>query len=262
MARKAIDDVQLPPDGILMWDRPKQRVGKKAWKDEYGFDGGPDGGYQPNMSQDDANRWKAKLVGTRTGFPQVEIRKQAGPSLMLIIVNLGAGYSYKSNTPSYDLEEAGKPWTSKDLLPMSLVDRIGLQEVSAGTQVHISMNGPAMMDFEDLAHMHRAVEEAKAVLASLESAPGERSLQHIDFDEGIDVKAASEALADIPGVRVHLVLEKERFVVVSLVDSSLETIRSMPGVVRIRDRETITKDSNRALNVAYGFDEDEDEDEA
>ncbi len=259
MAKKAIDDVQLPPDGILMWERPKQRVSKKAWKEEYGFDGGPDGGYQPNMSQDDAQRWKAKLVGTRTGFPQVEIRKQAGPSLMLIIVNLGAGYSYKSNTPSYDVEEAGKRWNSRDIAPMSLVDRIGLQDVSAGTQVHISMNGPAMMDFEDLAHMREAIDEAKAVLVSLETAPGERSLQHIDFAEGTDVNAAAETLGGIPGVRVHLVLEEERFVVMSIVESAMDTIRSMKDVVRIRDRHAMHKDAVRALNVAYGLDDEEDD---
>jgi len=259
MAKKAIDDVRLPIDGVLMWDRPRQRVSKKAWKDEYGFDGGPDGGYQPNMSEDDANRWKAKLVGTRTGFPQVEIRKQAGPSLMLIIVNLGAGYSYKSRTPSYDVEKAEERWSSRDIAPMSLVDRIGLQDVSAGTQVHVSMNGPAMMDFEDLANMHKAVEEAKAVLASLETAPGERSLQHIDLAEDVDLAQTIERLAEIPGVRVHLVLESERFVVVSTVDAAMDALRGTRGVVRIRDRETIAKDAGRALNRAYGLDDDEDD---
>lgn len=260
---KAIEAVELPADGLLMWDRPKRAHSKEEWKEGYGFDGGPTGGYMPNMSDDDARRWKAKLVGTKTGFPQVEIRKQAGPSLMTIIVNLGAGYAYKGRTPAYDVEKARTHYVdSTRMKPMSLVDRIALQEVSAGTNVHMSMNGPALMDFQDMADMSRAIEEARAVLLSLETAPGERSLLHVDVAEGHDAASVAAELATIQGVRSHLVLPEERFVVLSVVATALPAIAAVEGVARTRGKDEFDRDGRRALNVAYGFPADDGEDEA
>lgn len=127
---------------VLMWDKPKKRLSTKDWKEAYGFDDGPAGGYQPNMSLEDQQRWKAKITGTKLGFPQVEIRKSfksVDAVQMLIIVNLGDGYTYKHRTP-------------KD---------------TKGINVHMSLNGGAQMSFQDIQDMNRAIEEAKQALIAL-----------------------------------------------------------------------------------------------
>lgn len=76
---------------ILTWDKPKKAMPVDEWK-SLSADGAPPGVYIPNMSEEDAERWRAKLVGTKRGNPQVEIRK-AGlrGTLALIIVSLGDG---------------------------------------------------------------------------------------------------------------------------------------------------------------------------
>jgi hypothetical protein len=122
---------------ILMWDKPARKVSVQEWKDDYGFEDGPAGGYIPNMSKADEKRWKAKLTGTKLGFPQVEIRKTAGASQMTIIVNLGQGYNYKQ------------------------------YKVRDGINVHVALNGPAQMTFEETNEMHQAIQEAKTYLEGL-----------------------------------------------------------------------------------------------
>lgn len=134
---------------VLSWDKPKKKLAPKDWKKSYGFEDGPDGGYVPNMSAEDNAKWKAKITGTKLGFPQVEIRKQAGQmSQMLIIVNLGKGYNYKT----YRAEDAGPYMCGQP---------------TKGINVHISLNGPAQLTFAEMAEMHLAVEEAKVALENL-----------------------------------------------------------------------------------------------
>ena len=57
---------------ILSWDIPKKVIPKDDWKKK-SFDGGPDGGYVPNMSKEDRLKWKAKHI--KGSDPRVEIRK-------------------------------------------------------------------------------------------------------------------------------------------------------------------------------------------
>lgn len=121
-----------------MWDKPERAKPIEQWK-EQSFEDGPAGAYIPNMSKEDAQRWKAKLVGKTTGHPQVQIRKTTKGSQMLIIVSLGEGYKYSYYTP----------------------------ENTKGVNVHIALNGPGMMTFEDMENMQKAVEEAKEYLHNL-----------------------------------------------------------------------------------------------
>jgi hypothetical protein len=156
--------------GVLFWGKPKKKLSTEAWKNDAGFDGGPDGGYMPNMSPEDEKRWKAKLTGTKLGYPQVEIRKTAG-SQMLVIVNLGKGYNYnhaKSENPEY----VGKTpadfvgtWHSR--FTQHDIDRRAYP--TRGINVHLSMNGPAIMTFQDMADLNAAVLEAKAALEEYEA---------------------------------------------------------------------------------------------
>ena len=122
---------------ILSWDKPKKLRTNEQHATMYASDGGPPGTYVPNMSDEDMEKWKAKLTGTRRGVPQVEIRKSFS-NQMLIIVSLG-GYSYKYYTPE----------NTKD------------------KNIHISLNGPLQMTFEDMQEMNAAIEEAKQFLQNL-----------------------------------------------------------------------------------------------
>ena len=75
---------------VLMWEKPKQVLSKADWAANQA-DSAPPGTFVPNMSEEDRMRWKAKLVGIKTGFPQVEIRRDS----TVIIVSL-RGYKYKN----------------------------------------------------------------------------------------------------------------------------------------------------------------------
>lgn len=136
---------------VLNWDKPKKVRTPQQNAENYGFEDGPTGGYQPNMSDADAASWKAKETGMKTGFPQVEIRKtfsaSAGATMCLIIVNLGKGYKYKS----YEPVASPKTWG----------------RTTAGINVHVSLNGPLQMTFKDVEEMHSAIQEAKDYLAAL-----------------------------------------------------------------------------------------------
>lgn len=130
---------------VLNWDKPKKVRTPQQNADHYGFEDGPTGGYQPNMSDADARSWKAKETGMKTGFPQVEIRKSFGATMCLIIVNLGKGYKYKYYEPN------PKGWGGS----------------TKGIQVHMSLNGPLQMSFKDVEEMNTAIQEAKDYLAAL-----------------------------------------------------------------------------------------------
>lgn len=178
---------------ILNWDKPKKARSKADWENYAGFDGGPVGGYVPNMSDADASSWKAKLVGHTKGRPQVEIRRQCGPSLLLVIVNLGTGYNYKQYVSDTDLDvhKTGAEYDAAMIAVEEERDRqyrrgysmadyyrkhpttdANLKEMqdrasTRGINVHMSMNGPAQMTFTEMAELNEAVLEAKFFLEEL-----------------------------------------------------------------------------------------------
>lgn len=123
---------------VLEWNKPKKAQPVEDWKTQ-SFDGGPDGGFIPNMDDEDRYKWKAKLTGQKLGFPQVEIRKSTQGGEMVIIVNLGKGYNYKGYRAEPDR------WSRS----------------TANKHIHIALNGPAIMTFEDFENMKLAIEEAK-----------------------------------------------------------------------------------------------------
>lgn len=131
--------------GILSWDKPKKAKTTAEWANDGGFDGGPVGGYLPNMSKEDEKKWKAKLVGKTTDHPQVEIRKTVNCQLLLI-VSLGKGYNYKY----YKANPTPRDGYS-----------------TKGINVHLSTNGALQLTFKEMQEMNEAVEEAKAFLINL-----------------------------------------------------------------------------------------------
>lgn len=153
---------------VLYWEKPAKSESVKNWKEGYGFEDGPTGGYIPNMSSADQARWKAKISGTKLGFPQVEIRKTAGCQ-MTIIVSLGEGYNYKHYRAIEERYE-GKTPSSPDLSWWRGVTQAEIDERARplkGINVHMALNGPAQMTFAEMAELNEAVAEAKGALERL-----------------------------------------------------------------------------------------------
>jgi hypothetical protein len=236
---------------ILLWDKPRQRVSKAKWKEEYGFEDGPTGGYQPNMSEDDERRWKAKVVGTKTGFPQVEVRKKAGASLMTIIVNLGDGYNYKYYNALPNLgENTPKPKsyceTQEDA---DYFDLCGGQ--TPGTNVHISMNGPSTFSFEEISEMTLVIEEAKDYLANL-IGPGERKpfVAYVDGDPG----EVGKTIDAIDGAKFHYALQSLKLVVFTSTANALIDIARMPEVSEVLTKADAVEREEAAYDKRHGYD--------
>jgi hypothetical protein len=136
---------------VLSWEKPKQVMSKEEWAESYGADGAPPGCFQPNMSPADIGKWKAKLVGQKTGFPQVEIRKDS----TVIILSL-TGYKYKwydTRRSEENLEKSRKYHrnASWDDWPL----------------VHIATAGPMQLSLEELDEMKRAIDEGLQYLRDL-----------------------------------------------------------------------------------------------
>lgn len=70
---------------ILSWDKPGKIMTEDEWR-SIAADGAPPGVYTPNMSAEDAARWKAKIIGSHGDHPRVEIRKSARGVQLLIVV--------------------------------------------------------------------------------------------------------------------------------------------------------------------------------
>lgn len=124
---------------VLMWDKPKRVMSSEEREDRYSADGAPPGTYVPNMSTADKARWKAKLVGKKVGFPQVELRKDG----MVIVLSL-KGYKYKH----YDLRQTkgARRWPT----------------------VHIALSGPMQLTLEELDELKLAIDEGMQFLRDLE----------------------------------------------------------------------------------------------
>lgn len=152
-------------DKVLCWDKPNKKLTTAEWKDSYGFEDGPTGGYVPNMSDDDAKKWKAKLVGSKTGYPQVEIRRTMRGGQLLLIVNLGAGYKYKHYVPG-----SHPPIDRSQFYALGDSDAEIDQMLSMHTQytegmnVHLAANGGLQLTFAEMTEMYQAVEEARQYL--------------------------------------------------------------------------------------------------
>jgi hypothetical protein len=165
---------------ILMWEKPKKVLTVDQWAEHYGFESGPTGGYLPNMSEADQLAWKAKITGTKLGFPQVEIRKTTDQgSQVMIVVSLGAGYNYKQyraiTTDTYFKDEAdyvkqcgpSAQWSDHKTIEEAKVGYDRWKHPTKGLNLHISTNGPIQMTFDELGHMNEAIAEAKLALESL-----------------------------------------------------------------------------------------------
>lgn len=135
---------------VLSWEKPKQLVSKEEWAENQA-DGAPPGTFAPNMSPADIGKWKAKLVGQKTGFPQVEIRKDS----TVIIVSLN-GYKYKyydTRRSQENLEKARK--YDKNV------------QFADWPVVHLASAGPMQLTYQELEELQSAITEALGFLYTL-----------------------------------------------------------------------------------------------
>lgn len=172
----------------LRWEKPK-RTRSKEEHAEISFEDGPKGGYVPNMSEADANSWKAKVTGTKLGYPQVEVRKTAGPALLLLIVNLGDGYNYKQ------YETKPSRWHHADREPWWRLH----DTRTFGIGLHVATNGGAQLTTEETLQLPLIIEEAKAVLNQLVKVPGERHHYALWLNKGEDFAALKEQIEELGG---------------------------------------------------------------
>ena len=136
----AVVDVKKEGKGekILFWGKPKKTMTKEEREESFASDSGIPGTYVPNMSDSDVKKWKAKLVGHKSGHPQVEISKDN-----TVIIIAYYGYKYKHY----------KPEDTKEI------------------NVHISSSGPIQWSFEDYDNFQKTIKEAMVVLNKKENQP-------------------------------------------------------------------------------------------
>ena len=120
-----------------------------------GFDGGPVGGYVPQMSDADAVRWRAKLVNRGKDGARIELKKKftginngQGSTQVSMIVALD-GWDYAAKHEARTAKAPTSDWFHTD---------------TRGLNVRMSMNGPLLMTFEQFAEINQAVQEAADVL--------------------------------------------------------------------------------------------------
>lgn len=125
---------------ILTFEKPKKITNDP--ESLGGFCGGPEGGYIPNMSQEDIEKYKAKKVGGEV--PRVEIRV-SHPSEVLIKVKNKFINPPKNvwNDPSWKL---ARDHGSKN--------------------IKISMNGPVELTFDEWEIFKEAINEAVSIMQS------------------------------------------------------------------------------------------------
>jgi hypothetical protein len=133
---------------VLMWDRPPPVVSKEEWLNR-SADSAPPGCYTANMSEFDRGRWKAKLVGTKADFPQVEIRKDS----TVVVLSL-RGYKYRH----YDTRQGNfperKPWQRREADNLKCI--------------HIASAGPMQLTLDEFADFQVALVEGMQLLRDLE----------------------------------------------------------------------------------------------
>jgi len=121
---------------ILSWEKPPRQMSTEDWK-TISADSAPPGVYSPNMNEPDRLKWKAKLLGKRSGVKQVEIRKSTTNGTQILMIVSLDGFRSKKRVD-------GKEFPGKN--------------------VRISQNGPSVFNWLEWAEMNQAIEEAIAVL--------------------------------------------------------------------------------------------------
>jgi hypothetical protein len=115
---------------ILSFDKPKKVLTDEQWQ-KISADGAPAGVYTPNMTDEDKQRWKAKLIKGKDA--RIEIRK------------CFMGLSYYAQVCIVVYKNSSEDFAD----------------------VVISTNGKIGASFSQIEEMHSAINEAKTILNNL-----------------------------------------------------------------------------------------------
>jgi hypothetical protein len=123
---------------------------------EAGFEDGPTGGYVPQMSEADATRWKSKHFNMGKENARIELRKtftginngQGSTNITIFVALDGWDYATK-HEHRRPFQRGVDDWFHTD---------------TRGLNVRMSMNGPALMTFEQFNEISQIVDEAKKYL--------------------------------------------------------------------------------------------------
>lgn len=124
---------------LINWNKPKKARSTEEHNKANSSDCGIAGTYASNMSQEDEESWKGKIVNKKTDHPHVELRKTFSDVQLLIIVATDNGYNYK-----YEKVEPDDRWNNS----------------TKGVNVRMSMNGALQMTFSEMMEINIAIEEA------------------------------------------------------------------------------------------------------
>ena len=126
---------------LLDFAKPQKLRSSEEHADMHSSDTGIAGTYVPNMSEEDQNRWKAKLINKGKDDARVEVKKTFNGVQVVIIVALD-GWNYGSEKR----------------------DNRGWGGTTRGLNVRMSANGAIKATFEQFAEIQAAVAEARAAL--------------------------------------------------------------------------------------------------
>lgn len=143
---------------ILMWEKPEKILSDEEWK-AISADGAPPGVYTPNMSPDDARRFKAKVVKPKTGPRRVEIRVTVDGVQVVVMVAAEPVPEPPRPTTSMSHEESREAWVAHSRWRNGTPAHSGFQ---------MSMNGTVHASTEWWVDLTEAVAEARVVLGILE----------------------------------------------------------------------------------------------
>lgn len=143
---------------LLCWDKPKKEFDThEDYVEANSSSAEADGTYVPNMSDEDNAKWKARLVGQKSGPLRVEIRRGWGGVQMLLVVSESNVWS-NEDVARHDKYMADFPVYAENHGLMPLKDHIAL-----------SMNGTFRCTFEEWSEVQVVIDEAREYLRDWES---------------------------------------------------------------------------------------------
>lgn len=138
---------------ILSFDTPKKTRSTEEHNKAHTSDSGIPGTYVPNMSNTDAERWKAKHI--KGDNERIEIRKSFPMAQIVIVVRKHPPLPY----PEYGTDY--KKWSPED---DERVEVLRVKWNEAKNNIKVSMNGSLWLSFQDYREMEQAIAEACGIL--------------------------------------------------------------------------------------------------
>jgi len=147
--------------GLIDFNKPKKV------EIDYGFDGGPTGGYMPQMSDEDAAKWRGKRVNKDKDGDRIEVRKQLDNGTMVVIIVAKDGWTYKNEAPDPTTVTYPNKWyrpnEPEEGYNTPMHTRV-TNTPTRGLNVRMSMNGPLMMTWAQYQEMDAVMNEAWEIL--------------------------------------------------------------------------------------------------